>query len=287
MRKVLTRGIFGFLCLAVLFMWNADGVLANSEIEAGCLDCHFSGSAIVPDTKQFENGTPWHDFHKSESGGNCSLCHPGSPGSTPIETANCTTCHNTICPWPDFHTSNQTYNDNVTGLKCYQCHTGCAQPPGDADEDGIPDDQDNCPNHPNGPSQGTCTEAVGVNLIVSTGQFCTVDGDCDPGEFCEKTQADTYPPGGNGIGDACECEGNFDCDQDEDVDALDVAAFLADFGRSVFFNPCTNALTCDGDFLCDVDVDADDVAKFLEDFGRSPFFQPCPICSGAPWCSYP
>jgi hypothetical protein len=155
----------------------------------------------------------------------------------------------------------------------------------DSDGDGIPDGQDNCPDHPNGPSQGTCTEVAGVNLIVSTGQFCTVDEDCDPGEFCEKTQADTYPPGGNGIGDACDCEGNFNCDTN--VDATDVATFLADFGRSIFFNPCTNAIPCDGDFLCDVDVDADDVTKFLEDFGRSTFFLPCPICSGAPWCSYP
>jgi hypothetical protein len=160
----------------------------------------------------------------------------------------------------------------------------CA-PPVDTDGDGIDDSNDNCPNHPNGPSQGTCTATVGVNLIVSTGQYCTTDADCDPGEFCEKVQADNYPPGGNSIGDACDCEANFDCDTD--VDATDVTAFLFHFGRSIFFNPCTNGNPCDGDFLCDVDVDADDVTKFLEDFGRSAFFLPCPICSGAPWCVYP
>ena len=33
----------------------------------------------------------------------------------------------------------------------------------DADEDGIPYDLDNCPNYPNGPLRGTCTEVVGVN----------------------------------------------------------------------------------------------------------------------------
>ena len=48
---------------------------------------------------------------------------------------------------------------------------------GDTDADGILNDQDNCPNHSN------------------------------------TDQTDTYPPfGGNGIGDACDCEGNFDCD---------------------------------------------------------------------------
>ena len=29
----------------------------------------------------------------------------------------------------------------------------------DADDDGIPDVLDNCPTYPNGPLQGTCTEA--------------------------------------------------------------------------------------------------------------------------------
>ena len=30
-------------------------------------------------------------------------------------------------------------------------------------------------------------------------------------------QDDSYPPQGNGIGDACECEGNFNCAEDQDV----------------------------------------------------------------------
>jgi photosystem II stability/assembly factor-like uncharacterized protein len=80
----------------------------------------------------------------------------------------------------------------------------------------------------------------------------------------------------------CECEGNFDGDLD--VDAEDVNEFLSHFGRSQFFNPCTNQDPCSGDFTCDADVDADDVTKFLEDFGRSQFFNPCPMCTRDPWC---
>ena len=49
-------------------------------------------------------------------------------------------------------------------------------------------------------------------------------------------QEDDFPPGGNGIGEACECEGNFDFDQD--VDGTDAARFKSDFGRSAFSNPC-------------------------------------------------
>jgi len=118
----------------------------------------------------------------------------------------------------------------------------------DRDNDGISDTEDNCPD------------------------------DYNP------LQEDTYPPGGNGIGDACDCEGNFDCDRD--VDADDVAAFLMDFGRFEFNNPCTNGNPCNGDFACDTDVDADDVETFLEDFGRFQFNNPCPVCAAGEWCSY-
>ena len=119
----------------------------------------------------------------------------------------------------------------------------------DFDEDGIPYLDDNCPNTSN------------------------------------PDQWDTYPPEGNGIGDACDCECDFTCDGD--VDATDVTSFLGDFGRSTFFNPCTNEEPCNGDFDCNVNVDADDVTKFLEDFGRSQFFNPCPKCTPGTWCVYP
>ena len=118
----------------------------------------------------------------------------------------------------------------------------------DSDEDGIPDIEDNCPDAPN------------------------------PG------QEDTFPPQGNGIGDACDCEADFTCNGN--VDAEDVGAFLADFGRSTFNNPCTNGDPCNGDFDCNVNVDALDVSKFLEDFGRSVFNNPCPACVAGAWCVY-
>ena len=43
-------------------------------------------------------------------------------------------------------------------------------------------------------------------------------------------QEDSYPPGGNGCGDACEHEGNFDDDIDQDE--TDANLFLTDFGRT-------------------------------------------------------
>ena len=71
---------------------------------------------------------------------------------------------------------------------------GLVQAPADTDGDAILDSEDNCPDVYN------------------------------PG------QEDTYPPQGNAIGDACDCEADFHCDGN--VDAEDVHDFLLDFGRS-------------------------------------------------------
>ncbi len=124
----------------------------------------------------------------------------------------------------------------------------CHFDPEDIDGDGIHSTIDNCPLHPN------------------------------PG------QEDTYPPQGNGIGDACDCEGNFNCD--EDCDGTDATAFKDHFGRSVFSNPCTDAPLCLGDFDCDEDCDGTDAILFKEDFGRSQFINPCPSCVSGDWCSF-
>ena len=163
----------------------------------------------------------------------------------------------------------------------------------DNDGDGIDDGEgeghgcDNCPNHPNGPLRGTCTKIIGANDIVSNGQYCMTDEDCADGEYCERSQADNYPPGGNGIGDACDCEGNFNCDGS--VDGGDVGPFLAHLNkRLAISNPCTNEDPCKGDFNCDGSVDGGDVLKFIEDWNkRLAIDNPCPPCDPEePWCSY-
>jgi hypothetical protein len=69
----------------------------------------------------------------------------------------------------------------------------------------------------------------------------SMDNCIDDANSC---QEDTYPPQGNGIGNACECEGDLDCDGD--VDETDVSKFLEDFGRSIFYYPCSEAGTGSG-----------------------------------------
>ncbi len=100
----------------------------------------------------------------------------------------------------------------------------------DGDDDGVANEDDNCPNHPNGPALGTCVYGTAL------GQACTENSDCGVNGFCSMNQEDNFPPGGNGIGEACECESDFNADGD--VDGTDASQFKSDFGRSSFSNPC-------------------------------------------------
>ena len=65
--------------------------------------------------------------------------------------------------------------------------------------------------------------------------------------FCLLTlgQEDYFPPDGNSIGGACECERNFECDGD--CDGADAVSFKADFSRSQFQSPC---LSCEIEEWC-------------------------------------
>ena len=119
----------------------------------------------------------------------------------------------------------------------------------DTDADGVPDAADNCPDTPN------------------------------------QDQDDFFPPGGNDCGNACECEGNFD--DDENVDGSDASVFKSDFGRGTYNNPCADSLPCNGNFDCDNDVDGSDASVFKSDFGRGSYDNPCPSCPTDPWCVSP
>ena len=140
-------------------------------------------------------------------------------------------------------------------------------------------------------------DCVHGSIDPNTGVFTVPAFTSPPEENCTITATDTANTQRNN-GDAiicepryitilagtCECEGNFDNDQD--VDGFDAATFKADFGRGGFTRPCINGDLCNGDFSCDGDVDGTDASLFKSDFGRSQFNNPCPSCPRDPWCSY-
>jgi hypothetical protein len=82
----------------------------------------------------------------------------------------------------------------------------------------------------------------------------------------------------------CDCEGNFD--GDEDTDGTDIHTFKMDFGRNPLQIPCAEGSECNGDFDCDEDVDGTDAFKMKEDFGRSPLGNPCAPVPVGQWCAY-
>jgi len=116
------------------------------------------------------------------------------------------------------------------------------------------------------------------NVARSTGQIQTSYNNqinqTEPGAFSTTGAVEAEP-----------CEADFDCDGD--VDGSDANCFKLDFGRSLYFDPCTNEKPCCGDFDCDGDVDGGDAIKFKEDFSRSMFLKPCPACVVGEWCVYP
>jgi len=211
------------------------------------------------------------DYDEDGAGDNCDNCpahsNPGQGnGDEDILGDVCDNC-------PAINNPGQTDSDgDCIGDICDEFPDTYDTTQPDSDGDGTGDACDNCPQDINPNQENTDRD--------ERGNMC----DNCPNDY-NLAQQDTYPPGGNGIGDACDCECDFNCDGN--VDATDVTDFLTDFGRSTFFNPCTNGNPCNGDVDCNVNVDANDVTMFLEDFGRSHFNNPCPPCVAGDWCVYP
>lgn len=223
------------------------------------------------------------------------------PGCDIIETSNVQVIDRTVIPqdfsltvesWPITVTETDTIPQVIAVEISEVCYY---ENPTDIDGDGIENDSgeaiangmyggsflvelDNCSESPNGPYLGTCTKGT-------VGSTCIANEACGHDGICSMNQEDSSPPQGNGIGDACDCEGNFDCDTD--CDGTDASTFKVDFGRSTFGNPCENGNPCNGDFDCDGDCDGTDAAGFKFDFGRSSFNNPCPACTVGEWCNYP
>ena len=188
----------------------------------------------------------------------------------------------------------------------------------DTDGDGILNEEDNCSFDANPDQEDRDGDTVGDvcdNCAYmanpkqedsdgdTTGDVCDnctdtdFDGYADPGypntcaedncpDIFNPLQQDTYPPQGNGIGDACDCEGDFNCDGR--VDGVDATIFKKSKLKSrLLAHPCTNDDQCHGDFDCNGRIDEKDEMLFQSDLGRSQHMNPCPVCVVGPWCVYP
>lgn len=106
----------------------------------------------------------------------------------------------------------------------------------DADRDGLINDSDNCIDTPNSMLLGTCTKTITGVVMSGSGLACDESRVCPQTESCQMNQEDYNS---NGVGDACECYGDFN--QDGDSDGSDAAIFKKTFGRNQFYRPCPAA----------------------------------------------
>jgi hypothetical protein len=191
--------------------------------------------------------------------------------SNPDQTDTDGDCIGDACdPFPNDFASAQLDADNDgRGNACDNCSTSYNPNQEDNDNDGMGNECDPCP--------------YDSDNDIDNDTICGDVDNCP--EFSNPDQEDSYPPQGNGIGDACDCEGDFNCDGS--VDAADLGPFLVDLGkRTVSRNPCTDENPCNGDFDCDGGVDEHDKAIFYADFGRGKNKNPCPACAVSKWCVY-
>jgi hypothetical protein len=144
------------------------------------------------------------------------------------------------------------------------------------------DEDADCPALPYTSDPGCGDACKATSIDVDSDGIINYEDNCP--SVSNHFQEDTYPPQGNDIGDACDCEGNFDGDRDQD--STDAGTFKSYYGRSSMKNPCTNASPCNGDFTCDRDVDSSDATQFKSDSGRSSMKNPCPTIITIPWCVY-
>ena len=137
----------------------------------------------------------------------------------------------------------------------------------DYDNDGILNDEDNCPNHPNGSTLGTCVTSSS-GLIVGVGatlRSCTSDGDCGVmNQLCQLSQGNCNS---NGIGDACECYSDCDCDNKVNLDDLIIMKI------EYFRNDCA-VTPCQADCTEDGNVNLDDLIIMKYQYFRND----CPSC---------
>jgi len=141
----------------------------------------------------------------------------------------------------------------------------------DNDCDGMPDDEDNCRETPNGPNLGTCVKTIsGVVVSYRVGDLksfitCTNDADCEAtGGTCQLEQRNCND---NNCGDVCECYA--DGNKDGRVTIWDHILYKQEFGKN-----CGEEDPCQADYNEDGRVSIWDYVLYKHEFGK----MDCPVC---------
>jgi hypothetical protein len=191
----------------------------------GCVGCHGRNEDIGNDSLSNGRGAGLRQHHFTTGVTACAGCHDdANPATyTPVgedvppsyyftpDAAHPNKPTNPCNPSgeEDFAGSSQGLDndgDNLYDTSDPDCQAG-----DDSDQDGIPDNQDNCPTTPNGLGGGTCS--------AGTGGPCTSNGNCGCTGYCSMDQEDADS---DGVGDVCDnCPNNCNYDQwDADGDNI-------------------------------------------------------------------
>ena len=134
--------------------------------------------------------------------------------------------------------------------------------PSDTDCDGYGDGVDNCTVVTNSEDLGSCVRSLS-GVIIGSGVTCRDYAECQEGEICQMEQGDVN---GNGIGDACECYADVDCNNK--VYLNDLVILKGEFNK-----PCPPS-PCYADINGDNKVDLSDLVIMKTEF----FKTDCPAC---------
>ncbi len=167
-----------------------------------------------------------------ETGGTCQMNQGNSSGKSCGDACECYADDN-----EDGAVSTKDYGILKHEFGRYDCPSTPGSGTGDTDVDGVIDEEDNCPDHPNGDLLGTCVKLkadIFVSYRVGDPEdfiTCTSDADCtDTGATCDggddPGQGDCN---GNGVGDVCECYA--DDNEDGAVTTKDYGILKHEFGR--------------------------------------------------------
>jgi len=122
-----TTVVLFVLFAGAMMLFSSSGYAYNEYSGSQCETCHGNFGGF---------GEALHDQHLTFTS-NCGMCHPGSPGSTPVNTStasdgtafSCAGCHGRDYSGTVEAAGLRVFHLDQRGVSCAPCHNGDPSPP--------------------------------------------------------------------------------------------------------------------------------------------------------------